>query len=351
MPRMGRPRERNKDLPPGLYQKPNKSWYYFGPPMQIIAGKKRRTYREFGALDRAAAIEAYHEFKKETASGEPGTLGEIIDAYQTHRFGLARVPAQATRDEYKRQLPIIRDLWGDRKFAPTADDVGRRRGVYLTTRILDDYLRDHEGKRGEVSANRLVRLVSSLFRFAISREFTTYNPANGVIFNPEHPRKTVADRDALKLAIEAANPPMRLMLELASVSSISQGDIRLMTKAQVGELLDTKRSKTGVEQEWESTEYSRSIFERAKALPGYPKSVCVFPRDDGQPFTLKQFQAAFRHAKKKAKVQFQFRDIRKWNIRQAKADGQDPQDFAAHKDRRTTERHYLNDKKRAKFLR
>lgn len=302
------------------------------------------------AREREKALDEYWAFRRSFDSGEPGTLGEIIDLYVTHPFGLDAVKSAATRKEYNRQLPIIRRLWGKERYALTAERAILGKAVYLRAVVFDDYLRGKAGQRGAVAANRLVRLVSRLFGFAIERSVTAYNPAGDAKFNSERPRKTDPDRDGVQRTIEKAAKPVGLMLELASVTSISQGDIRLMTKTQVGELLEMSRRKTGVAQEWELTPYVRTIFERAKALPGASRSLYVFPRPDGQPYTLEQFQSAFRYARKEAGATFQFRDIRKWNIRQAKADGQDPQDFAAHADRRTTDRHYLNDAKRAKPL-
>lgn len=341
---MGRPRSRHKDLPPFLHRKPNGSYYFRGP----IAGKLH--FRALKATEREKAIAEYWDFRRSFDSGEPGTLGEIIDLYVTHPFGLNAVKAEATRKEYKRQLPIIRKLWGKEKFSLTPERALLGKGAYLRTIVFTDYLRGKNGQRGAVSANRIVRLVSRLFGFAIERSVTAYNPVDGAHYNGETPRKTAADRAGLQRTIEKAAKPVGLMLELASVTSISEGDIRLMTKTQVGELLESNRRKTGVEQEWEITPYVQSIFERAKELPGSKRSVYVFPRGDGQPYTLEQFQSAFRYARKRAGTAFQFRDIRKWNIRQAKIEGQDPQDFAAHADRRTTDRHYLNDAKRARPL-
>jgi hypothetical protein len=339
---MGRPRSRHKDNPPYFHQKAGGPFYFRGP----IAGKV--TYQAFKSRDRNKALDEYWKFRKELEPGEAGTLGEIIDLYKDHPTGIAAVGSSDTRDEYKRQLPIIRKLWGDKPYAITAEKALFGKGLYLRTVDLNDYLRSKEKKRGAVSANRIVRLVSRLFNFGIERSVTAYNPADGVRYNSETVRETDADRDALQKVIEHATPALALMLELASVTSIDQKPIRLMTKTQVGESLDAGRIKTGIKQVWEMTPYLRSIFERAKKLPGYAKSVHVFPHDkDGQPYTIEQFQDEFRAARSKAGATFQFRDIRKWNIRQAKAEGQDPQEFAAHAERRTTDRHYLNQTKRA----
>lgn len=339
---MGRPRAHNKDLPPFLHRKPGGTFYFRGPIGDKI------TYHGFKAKAREAAIAEYWKFRALTDSGEDGTLGEIIDSYTTHPGGLARVKSAVTRAEYTRQLPKIRKRWGLEPYALTAEMAIR--GKFLKTVMFDDYLRSMEAQRGATMANHDVRLVSALFTFAIKRSMTAYNPVLGVAYNTETPRKTVEDQAALDKTIKAANAAVRLMLELASVTSISQGDIRTMTLPQIGELLDMERSKTGVEQEWEITPYVRSIFERAKTLPGRHKSIFVFPKPDGQPYSKIEFQSAFRYARKKAGATFQFRDIRKWNIRKATADGQDPQEFAAHKDRRTTDRHYLNHKKHARPL-
>lgn len=342
--RMGRPRSKDKDLPPFLHRKPDGSFYFRGP----ILGKV--TFHGFKERQREAVIEAYWKFRTKNDQGEAGTFGELLDAYLTHPRGLAAVPAQSTRDEYDRMAPIAREKWGKDRYAMTdAEAVTDPKVLKAVT--FDDFLATRRGKRGAVSDNRLVRFVSTVFAFAIKRSMTAHNPTVGVEFNSERPRQTEADLDALQKVIAAANPAMRLMCELASVTSMDQGAIRQLLIHQVGDMLDGTRRKTGISVEWEITPYLRDIFERAKALPGRHKSLYVFPKRNGQPYSMREFQDAFRYAKKKADVTFQFRDIRKWNIRQARAEGQDPQEFAGHADRRTTDRHYLNGRKKATPLR
>lgn len=341
---MGRPRSKDKDLPPFLHRKPDGSFYFRGP----LLGKV--TFHPFKGR-REAAIKAYWAFRTKHDQGEAGTFGELLDAYLTHPRGLAAVLAETTRSEYERLAPIARRKWGKDRYAMTDAEALTNPNV-LKTALFDDFLAERAGQRGAVSDNRIVRFVSTVFAFAIKRSMTAHNPTHGAGYNSERPRQTEADRDALQRTIETANPAMRLMCELASVTSMDQGVIRTLRIQQVGEILDGTRRKTGIQVDWEITPYLKDIFERAKSLPGRQSSMFVFPFDrKGQPYTLRQFQDAFRYAKKTAKADFQFRDIRKWNIRQANAEGQDAQNFAGHADRRTTDRHYLNGKKTATPLR
>lgn len=343
---MGRPRERNKDLPPFLHRKGDGRFFYLGPPM--IEGK--RTFHAIEARERDKAIDEYWIYRKANDSAESGTFGELIDAYMTHPYGLADVGSEKTREGYRKMITFLRDEWGDKPYAKTAEQ-SMKHGGMLKVQTFDDYLRSMRGKRGAIAANRKVRLVSAIFTFAHSRSMTTFNPTFKATYNPERPAKVHEDRDALAKVIEAAAKPVALMCELASVTSLDQGRIRLLTKSQVGEMLDTSRSKTGVEQEWEITPYVRSIFDRAKQLPGYHKSIYMFPRRNGEAYDEQEFQSAWRYARKKAGATFQFRHIRKWNIQEVERIGdQNTQSFAGHKDRRTTERHYLNNVKRARPL-
>ncbi len=347
---MGRPRERNKDLPPFMHRKDDGRFYYWGPPM--VEGK--RTYHAIEAREREKAIDEYWLYRKANDVAGDGTFGAIIDAYLTHPYdGLAdsKITSEATREGYRAMAPILRKLWGDKRYALTDLQALKGAGVYLRPSVFADFLREHQGKRGAVAANRKVALASAMFKFAIRRDLTAYNPAAAVTRNTETPRKVRPDRDTLAKIIAVSKAPMALMIELASVTSISQGDLRLMTRQQVGELLDMSRRKTGVAQEWEITPYVRAIFDRAEKLPGRHKSMFVFPRANGQAYTAKQFKHAFRYARDKiGGAAFTFMDIRKWNIQQAQADGQDAQAFAAHATRQTTDLHYLNNVKRAKPL-
>jgi integrase len=204
-----------------------------------------------------------------------------------------------------------------------------------------------------VSANRLVALLSGVFAWADEDGWCTYNPCLGVRRNDEAPRErpvTQDDRDAIAAV---APMPYRLMLRLSEATGMRLTDVRLLRIQQLTpDGLDVKQSKRGFEQLWEMTPAVKAILDEAARAPGRARSMFVFPRRDGKPYTedgiAKQRQRALRAA---GLVDLHHRDIRKAAINEAKAAGANATEFAGHHDERTTRKHYVNGPVRVKPIR
>src|SRR5207244_996350 len=115
----------------------------------------------FHTQDREQAIKFYVKARHRPAPAVDGTVAELVDRYirdeLPRRIRLGKLK-QITADEYTRQAPRLKDLFGDKTYALNPAESGRhdvlRRADVVT------HLRRFEGLRGAVSANRLIALLS-----------------------------------------------------------------------------------------------------------------------------------------------------------------------------------------------
>ena len=109
--------------------------------------------------------------------------------------------------------------------------------------------------------------------------------------------------------------------------------------------------KTGTAQDWQITPAVQAVLDEAMKLPGRDRSMYVFPNRQGQPYAESALQTLWYRACKPAGVTgYQFRDIRKRAINEARERG-DATEFAGHKDPRTTHRNYFTEAAKVKPLR
>jgi integrase len=226
-------------------------------------------------------------------------------------------------------------------------------GEYLKPLDFTIYLDAfRNGERGSTQANHDVRLVSTMFSWAIARGYTLFNPVSGALYVSEKVRKVRLD-DATREKIRAkVRPALALMIELAALTGMRKTDLRFLTCQQVvdGEIR-VGQHKTGTAQDWEITPAVQAVLDAAAKLPGPDCSMYVFPNRRGQPYTESALQTLWYRARKAAGVSgYQFRDIRKRAINEARERG-DATAFAGHKDPRTTHRNYFTEAAKVKPLR
>lgn len=334
--RMGRPRSTRKDLPPGLHWDGRRGYYY----RSTKAGSRR--YVGIGRVEREAAIARWVELTRDLMPKNnplPGTLAELMGQYRER--GLPLVPGESTRKEYTRQLVILEKRWGAKTYARTAD--AAQNSEHLRPGFFNSYLDAfRRGERGAIQARQDVRLVSSIFSWAIGRDYTSFNPCIGVDYPQSKPRKGDIDDETLAKIVAVAPKALRLMIQFGEITGVRKTDIRLLTIQQVKARIDVEQSKTQMPQTWEISPGVRAILDEAATLPGRVRSTFIFPSRKGTPYTENGMQTMWRRACAKAGVTGKiFRDLRTEAINDAQDAGMDAQAFAGHADPRTTRRHYL----------
>lgn len=326
--RMGRPRTQRKDLPPGLHVD---KWgtYYF----RATRGG-RREYIAIGKVQREEAIKRWVEITNRVLindSAAGGTVGELIDRFLRELDGVSA----KTRVNYEFHCRKLRERWGDRKYAVTADEAAR--GGAIRALDISTYVREaRKAGRGAVSAGYAIGVLSQVYGRARECGLTEYNPCTGVP-RPHAKKLTQLPTFEEILAAQAkAKPRLALMIEMGWRTGMRQTDIRQMQVQQIGEDLRLVQSKTGMEQRWTISPELRRLLDAAAKLPGRRHSMFVFPLRTGEAMSEKGFQTEWRSLG----VNFTFRALRKWAINQVIAAGRNGTDFAGHFDAATTRRHY-----------
>jgi integrase len=325
---MGRVRTRRKDLPPGLHFDDRFGVYFY-------RGTRggARLYRPLGKVTREAAIRAWVEITKPRQVEAPaGTVGELLDRYERDEMGEL---AAATKTNYKWHLGKLRERWGKREYAVTADEAVRRGAL----RVMDVSACLREAKaagKGYFSVAYGIGVLQGVFAKAREWGLTEYNPCVGAKRKQPEKKTRLPELEAIEAVAARARPRMRLMIELARRTGMRQTDIRNLQVQQIGAVLAVVQAKTGMEQDWDITPALEAIFAEAEKLPGRACSMFVFPQRNGKPLSEQGFQSEWRTLK----TGFQFRSIRKWAINQVIAAGGNATDFAGHFDARTTRRHY-----------
>lgn len=354
--RMGRPRKARKDLPPGLYWTDRRGFYFYR-----VRGEET-TYKGFGKVEREAAIREWVKITGTPAEiAVDGTVAEIIDDFVSQeipRLERAKRPngkpklSPATAKEYRRQAPLLRGEFGEKRYART--QAQSMNPDVLRLADVQRFVRRFDGQKGSVSANRMVACLSAIFTFAMRNGYCTYNPCLGVERNDEAPRDrpvTQEDRDAIGMA---ACVTYRLMMRLTEATGMRLTDVRNLLIGKCGDSeIDLRQSKTGRGQTWEITPAVRALLDEAKALPGRSRSLFVFPN----PRTGKAYSEGGVHYMRRAALEaaglsnLQHRDLRKAAVNEAKAAGMNATEFAGHTDERTTAKHYVNAPTKVKPIR
>lgn len=339
---VGRPRQKRKDLPPGLYQDRWGTYVYRptrGDRTQVVIGK----------VEREAAIKAWVRLTERKHDDAPaGTVAELIDRYMRDEMGHL---AKATRQPYEHHCAKLRARWGAKKYAVTVAD--SLRPDVLRVLDISTYLREAKtAGKGYKSACAAIAVLSVIFSHGPEWGVCTYNPCKEL---PRGSKRTKKDTPKTKLptfaeitaAMERAKPRLRLMIEWAWRTGWRQTDILQFQIQQIPDgRLPLTQSKTGVDQDWEVTPELRSILDRAAKLPGRGRSMFVFPCRSGKAMTKTGFSADWR----RLGAGFQFRVLRKWAINEKIKRGENASEFAGHSDPRTTRQHYDQQPKKVRPL-
>jgi len=177
MPRVGRPREKAKDLPLGVYAV--KGRYYVRP----VNAEMRRIFavahpgKQCAPLGADKAEARKHWVKLFTTNLPPedtgaGTVAEIIERYERDIIPTLHPKTGADHTAYCKRLKAE---FGDRRYAKSEAEAST--GTFLRSMHITAYLRAQERAGRPVAGNKEVRCLSRIFRLAKAQwGYTEYNP-------------------------------------------------------------------------------------------------------------------------------------------------------------------------------
>lgn len=369
---MGRKRTTNdRDLPPGV--RPIGGRFFWEP-----TSKKERKARRAAGLpatvplgpDEATMRRKWAELKgyaKPREDARAGVVAEILDRYEDDviprkkRDGTFKL-AQRTRDEYTRQLKLLRARFAAKRYARTEVDAAK--GGYLTTLEVQQWI---DRAESPIAANREFSLLRNAFKWGRRWGLTFYNPCLGVLPAEEGARERIPapwEREAL---LACATQPMSLMLRHVGMTGWREGDTRLLHRFQLKpDGIYLRQSKRGAKQLWLWTPQLRALIDEALERPEAKRAQrmkgdlggYIFVGRHAKPLSLSGFQSAWgrlveRTNRRLAEACIEagwgkdtkplkieglvFHDSRAEAVEQA----EDPTAFAGHSDPRTTKRHYM----------
>lgn len=331
--RVGRYRLTNHHLPPRMRLKRGVYYYDHGQ------GEDKKRHWERLSRDLREAKRLWAEIECVDDTPIAGTFAAAVDAYKD---SLMLTKAPATQELHQHQSARLRKSFGHMKLSSI-------RPVHVA-----QYLDVHKHK---VAANREIALMSVIYQLAIRKGWTDINPCMRVSRNPEKARDRYIE-DAEFQAVKAlASPQMAMVMDLAYLTAMRQGDLLALTVDQLTEEgIRVKQGKTGKRQ---VIEWSPALWATVEALKALRPKVAGFylicprrvRRDStiGHRYTRTGFSSMWKRLMSKAVQEgklaerFTFHDIRAKALTDTKRNGCDPQRLAGHTTAKQTET-YLRSK-------
>lgn len=323
---MGRPRTKNKGLPPLMYVRRWKSRsgvkeaYYFGSKAIPLG------------TDLTAALRKWAELKG-TKRAVDGTFDSVADRYVSD---VLPAKPKATQDDYNNSIGQLRKVFG----------------LHPIEQVKTKHLAQYRDKRSaKVRANRELAVFSILWNHAREWGVTDLpNPVQGMKKNKEVPRSNLPTQAEYDAVYEKADYLLKDALDLAYLTAQRPGDVLKMSMADIhnGELL-VKQGKTRkivrIAIEGRLGEVIARAKERAKNAP--VAHFALLQTETGRPLSKGMLRVRFDAARVAAGVSFQYRDLRPMGLT-AQPDLESARALAGHGTSAITNRVYRRAGERAK---
>jgi integrase len=356
---MGRPREKGKDLPLGVY--PVKSRYYVRPVNQemrrifAVAFPGRRC-APLGS-DKSAARKLWVKLfvtHVPPEDAQTGTVAEIIERYEREIIPTLHTRTGADHEAYCKRLKAELGRW---KYAKSEAEASS--GPFLRSMHVTAYLRAQEAAGRPVASNKEVRCLARVLRLAKTLwGYTEYNPCLQVEFNTETPRSVYVTDDMFEQVYAKASPVMQCMMDLAQMVGARRGMILKLTLVDMTEkglmvtLNKRKRTEAVRRQLIRWNDDLRAVIDKALELRGKVRggqkkvddldTAPLFLTRLGKAFSETAFNSAWQRATRAAgfsKHELHFHDLKAKAVSDS-PNLDDAMERGGHLDPRTTRRVY-----------
>ena len=309
-----------KNLPPRMFHK-HGAFYY----VTRIDGKLK-----WFRLDKDYQLALYKYADMEGKTTDKGTVSGLIQRYRSDVL-----PGKAAKTQADRKWQLDRL---DKVF-------GKMRLEAVTPPHIQQYLDKREKK---IAANREIKLLSTLYRHAISWGLCSSNPCEGAFYHPEPGRdRYITDAEFERLKAKS-DPMMRSVIEFAYLVGARRQDILKLERRDItDDGVYIRQGKTGKRQLFYMTPELERVIKSAKRVNRKAKNLkYLFTNKKGQQITATGFNSAWRRLREAADlVDVNFHDIRAKAITDAYQDrGLDyAQKLGGHENRDQTG-HYIRKK-------
>jgi integrase len=313
---MGRPRTRNKDLPPRLRLHHGAYWYVAGNP---------QTWTRLGT-DLAGAKLEWARLEGRAVPDDAATFSAAATRY---RRDCLPKRAPATQRDYGAILARLERVFG--KLA-----VGS---------IRPQHVRQYLDKRAEspVSANREVAVLSLVLAQARQWGMTDApNPCTGVRRHVERARTVLVSPESFEAVYVHADPLLRDALDLVYLTGQRPADVLAMKRGDIRDgLLHVRQSKTDAALRIRVVGELAAVIARCLARPARISSLYLLATDDGARMTSSTLRSRFDKARALSGETWQIRDLRARAATETTDAGTsaDAQALLGHRSVTTTERY------------
>lgn len=215
-------------------------------------------------------------------------------------------------------------------------------GAMHVDKVEPQHVRIYMDKRGlhsAIQANREHAFFSRCYRYGYERGMCKGNPCKGVRKFKEKARTRYVTDIEYQALYDAADPVVKVAMELAYMCCARQQDVLSMRTSQLLERgIFIAQSKTGVEQIKLWTPRLRAAITLAKSLaPAGVVSTFVICKPDGGSWTRDGFNTRWRKARQQARaisglpLDFTFHDLKAKGISDLSGSLQDKQAVSGHK--------------------
>lgn len=276
-----------RNLPPRMHKK-HRTYYWAG----AVNGKKKWIRL---SNDYQQALYKYAEIEGQRHTNDYLISGAIA------RFRAEILPenAEKTRKEREYQLQKLNAVYGHIELSA------------LQTPNIQQFLSIAKSK---TSANRHIKLLSQVYRYAIVWGLCKTNPCQGVIYHKEKPRDRYITDLELQQLKQAAEPMYQAIIQIAYITGMRRGDLLdLELKDITSEGIHNRQNKTGARQLYKWTPELRKATQQAKAARKTRNLRYLFTSQHGQQISITAFNSAFRRIRERAglaKTNLHFHDIR-----------------------------------------
>ena len=305
-----------RNLPPRMY-KQYRVYYWAGR----VDGKKKWVRL---SDDYQEALHKYAEI--EVNPKNTGMVSDTIDRYK--REILPRM-AEKTRNTQGYQLDKLAAVFGNMHLSK------------IEPPHINQYLDQRDAK---VSANREIKLLSSIYRYAIGWGLCRSNPCIGAFYHPEKERDRYISDDEFILLQEKAEPMLRAIIQIAYLTGMRRGDILDLKLSDIDEQkgIYNRQGKTGKRQLFKMTPALLSAIRISKTARKTRNLTYLFTNNKAQKITETGFNSAWRRLRERTKLtDITFHDLRAKAITDAKEKGglDYAQALGGHENRDMTERY------------
>jgi integrase len=198
-------------------------------------------------------------------------------------------------------------------------------------------------RTAKVSANREIKLLSTVFRHCIAWGLCNDNPCQGAFFHKEKPRTRLITDAELSILKLTADPMLKAIIEIAYLTGMRRGDILSLKLSDIDSNgIRNQQNKTGSKQIFNWSPALKSAIDAAKRARKTRNLIYLFTNTQGQKITVTGFSSMWRRFISKTGIKgITFHDIRAKALTDAKDKGglDYAQALGGHKNQGQTERY------------